>query len=316
MKKIFASDNALRVLSVFIAIIMWIYIAIVMDSTVEVTVRDLPIQFIGQESLEAKGLAVLNESETSVTVKIKGSRKKMGNNDMKSIIVTADVSDITKKGSSSIPISVNVPFAHQEISSQSAYSVDITVEEATEKTLDVEVMRSGTLAQDYAAGDVSVEPKSITIKGSKSAIDKITKAVVRLKFSGEDVDIDKELPVEYVGVGDKEISSLDAALTRISSSAERVRIHCPVLKIKKIDVKAYFGNQNLPEGFSYKTEPSAVYVYSDELSAAKITEIKTEEIWLDKLMENGKVKVKLNIPDKLKIIDDVSEVEITVENKQ
>lgn len=315
MKKLFASDNALRVMSVLIAIIIWIYIAIIMDSTVEVTVRDLPIQFTGQEKLDANGLAILNESETSVTVKIKGSRKKMGNNDMKSIIVTADVSAITKKGGCSVPVNVNVPFAHQEISSQSVYSVDITVEEAVEKNLDVEVLRSGTLAQDYAAGDVSVEPKNITIKGPKSAIDKISKAVVRLKFSGEDVDIDKELPVEYLGVGDKEISTLDAVLTRISSSCEKIQVHCPVLKIKKIDVKAYFGSQTLPDNFGYKIEPSAVYVYSDELSAAKITEIETREIWLDKLVENGKVKVKLNIPDKLKIIDDISEVEVSVENE-
>ena len=51
MKKMFASDNVLKVISIFIAIVIWIYIAIVMDPAIEITVRDLPIQFIGQEGL-------------------------------------------------------------------------------------------------------------------------------------------------------------------------------------------------------------------------------------------------------------------------
>ena len=98
MKKILSSDNSLKVISVLIAMCIWIYISLVMDPAIEVTVRDLPIQFVGQESLNNRGLAVISESATTVTVKVKGSRKKMGNNDMKTIIVKADVSNIDKEG--------------------------------------------------------------------------------------------------------------------------------------------------------------------------------------------------------------------------
>ena len=315
MKKILASDNALKALSVLIAIFIWIYIAIVMDPSIEVTVRDLPIQFVGQEDLASRGLAVISESATTINVKVKGNRKKMGNNDMKTIIVKADESTITQAGTQSIPIEVIVPFENQGISSQSKYSVDVKVEELVKESLDIEVMRGGTLAQDYAAGNIGIEPEKVEINGPKSAVEKIGKAVVRLAFNGEDVDIDTELPIEYLGADGKEISSLDVILTRISSSVDKVKVHCPVLKTRKVDVKANFGFQTLPDDFSYKTEPSSVYIYSDSHDVSKITEITTEEISLDKLMDNRKVKVKLNIPDDVKIINDIFEVEISLENK-
>ena len=127
MKKFLASDNALKAVSVLIAIVIWMYITIVMNPTIEVTVRDLPIQFVGQEELASRGLAVISESVTTVNVKIKGNRKKMGNNDMKSIIVRADESVITSEGTQAVPIEVIVPFESQGISSQSHYSVDVKV---------------------------------------------------------------------------------------------------------------------------------------------------------------------------------------------
>ena len=316
MKKFLASDNALKAVSVLIAIVIWMYITIVMNPTIEVTVRDLPIQFVGQEELASRGLAVISESVTTVNVKIKGNRKKMGNNDMKSIIVRADESVITSEGTQAVPIEVIVPFESQGISSQSHYSVDVKVEELVEKSLNIEVDRNGTLAQDYAAGDIEVEPENVTIKGPKSAVEKIGKAVVTLNFNGEDVDIDTELPIEYLGADNKEISSLDAILTRISASVDKAKIHCPVLKTRKIDIKANFGYQTLSEDFSYKIEPMSVYVYGDNHNAASIMEISTEEIHLDKLLDNRKVKVKLNVPNDVKIIEDIYEVEISVdENK-
>ena len=53
MKKLLASDGALKIISVLIAIGIWVYIALVMNPAIEVSVRDLPIQFIGGESLNS-----------------------------------------------------------------------------------------------------------------------------------------------------------------------------------------------------------------------------------------------------------------------
>ena len=313
MKKLLASDGALKIISVLIAIGIWVYIALVMNPAIEVTVRDLPIQFIGGESLNSRGLAVISESATTGTVKIKGSRKKMGNNDMKTIIAKADISSITETGETNIPIEIVIPFENQGVSSQSEYSVNVKVEKSAEKTLDIEVSTIGTLAPDYMPGDIVCDPKKVTLSGPKSAVDKISKAEAVLNYNNEDVDIDTSAQIVFYGADNKEISMLDALMGRISISVDNVNIHCPVLKMHKAEVKAEFGRQELPENFSYKTDPFEVYVFGDENVSSKINEIKTEQIPLDKLLDNGKVKVKLIIPNGVKIFHDISEVEISIE---
>lgn len=313
MKKLLASDGALKIISVLIAIGIWVYIALVMNPAIEVTVRDLPIQFIGGESLESRGLAVISESATTVTVKIKGSRKKMGNNDMKTIIAKADISSITEVGETNIPIEIVIPFENQGVSSQSEYSVNVKVEKSEERTLDIEISTIGTLAPDYMPGDIECNPKKVTLSGPKSAVDKISKAAAVLNYNNEDVDIDTAAQIVFYGADNKEISMLDALMGRISISAENVNIHCPVLKMHKAEVKADFGRQDLPENFSYKTDPSEVYVFGDENITSKVNEIKTEQIPMDKLLDNGKVKVKLTVPNGVKVFHDISEVEISIE---
>lgn len=311
MKKILATDNSLKVISVLIAICIWIYIAIVMDPAIEVSVRDLPIQFVGQSTLKTKNLAVISESATTVSIKIKGSRKKMGNNDMDTIIAKADVSEIGE-GTTTIPVEVIVPFENQGISHQSIYSVDVKVEPIAEKSMDIEVVTSGSLAQGYMCGDITATPKTVTVKGAESAVGQISKAAVKLNYGSADVDIDAELAIVFYDDKGKEIAPQDAILKRITPSRDKIMVHCPVVKIREITPTANFGWQELPEGFSYKIEPSVLYTYTADGTAVNVDKIETEEISLTKLLENDKVKVKLNIPRGIKILNDITEVEVSV----
>lgn len=315
MKKILATDSALKVISVIIAIGIWIYIAFVMDPTIEITVRDLPIQFIGAEALDAKNLSVISESSTTVNVNIKGSRKKMGQNDMKTIIARADLSSISAAGENTVPIDIVIPFENQGVSSQSDYTVTVKVEDRVTKTLDIRIDTQGSLAADYMPGDITAEPSAVTLVGPKSAVEKISAAAVRLDYANEDVDIDTELPVTFYGADGKEVSMLDALMKRISVSAESAKVHCPVMKMHKVSVKARFDTYALPEGFAYKTEPSEVYIFGSDEAMAEHTEIMTETISTEKLLGSGKVKVKLSIPEGIKIFDNITEAEITMENK-
>lgn len=315
MKKIFMSDNALKVVSVIIAIGIWFYISIIMDPAIEITVRDLPIQFTGYDVLDGKNLAVISESATSVTVKIKGSRRKMGNNSMKSIIVNADLSVIENEGIQTVPISITVPFENQGITSQSDYTVDVNIEAAIEKEYKVEIKTDGKLAENYMSDEITVSPERIKIRGAKSAVEKIKKAEVKLSYDKEDVDIDRNLPIIVCEENDKEINEADPIRKRMKFSQNFVDVHCSVGKIKTIKISPNFGSRGLPEGYEWSAEPAEIYVYGDDMNEEKLTEIKTEQINIERLMENDKIKTKLIVPDGLKTIGDVSEVEISVKKK-
>mgnify|MGYP002611455005 FL=1 len=318
MKKIFANDNALKVISVIVAVLIWAYIILVLDPAVEVSVRDLPIQFVGEEQLNENGISVVNESATSISIKLKGSRKKMGRYDMKTIIAKADVSGISKVGQTTIPVEVVVPFENVGISNQSHYTVDVKTEKLVKKELGLEVKTTGSLAEDYMAGPIVAEPDSVTISGPESVIGKIVKAGVTLDYAGADVDIDNVLPIRFYGIDDKELLAMDALMNRVHQDVKESEVHCAVVKLRRVKIAPQFSaadadeRARFMEDLSYTLDPEEVQIYGDDKLTAKISVIQTEPIPIEKFTDNDKVKVKLIVPDGVKILRDISEAELTL----
>lgn len=319
MKRIFANDNALKVISVIVAVLIWAYIILVLDPAVEVSVRDLPIQFVGEEQLNENGISVVNESATSISIKLKGSRKKMGRYDMKTIIAKADVSGISEVGQTTIPVEVVVPFENVGISNQSHYTVDVKTEKLVKKELGLEVKTTGSLAEDYMAGPIVAEPDSVTISGPESVVGKIVKAGVTLDYAGADVDIDNVLPIRFYGMDDKELLAMDALMNRVHQDAKESEVHCAVVKLRRVKITPQFSAADADErarfleDLSYTLDPEEVQIYGDDKLTAKISVIQTEPIPIEKFTDNDKVKVKLIVPDGVKILRDISETELTLQ---
>ena len=66
------------------------------------------------------------------------------------------------------------------------------------------------------------------------------------------------------------------------------------------------------EDLSYTLDPEEVQIYGDDKLTAKISVIQTEPIPIEKFTDNDKVKVKLIVPDGVKILRDISEAELTL----
>ncbi len=317
MKKIFESDTFLKILSVVIAVLLWLYIIVVLDPPVEVEVRDLPIQFVGQEQLQNNGISVVNESATSINLKVKGSRKKMGKYDMKTIIAKVDLSGVWSAGQHTLPVDIVVPFEHNEISYQSFYDVIIQTEKTVWKKLELEIATEGSTAMNYMPGDMSVNPKAVSIKGPESVIGKIEKAGVVLNYGGADVDITQELPIHFYDIDGKALVAQDALLKRITQDIEIATVECSVVKLRTVKIVPQFwadteDERELLAGIEYTLNPATVQIYGEDEITAKITEISTEGIPMEKFTDNHKAKVKLILPYDVKVLKNISEVEITL----
>lgn len=318
MRNIIENDRVLKIISFVIAVVLWLYIFIILDPSQEVAVRELPIEFIGQEQLHDNGLSVVSESATVMSIKVSGSRKRMARNNMKSIIAKVDVSGITAVGVTTLPIDVVIPFENFGITDQDVYTVDIKVEKLTEKTLPIEIDTEGSLAENYMAGPIQTETETVTVRGPESLVGKISRAAVLLNYGGADVDIDKELPIRLYGSDGKEIVSIDTILSRITKDAEQTMVHCLVVKLKQVPIEPVFSDASdtgdEPK-ISYTLNVETVQIYGNEQVTSKVNRIRTETISTEKLTTNEKIKVKLEIPDGVKVLRDVSEVEVTLSGK-
>ena len=118
----------LKVISFIVAVLIWIYIIIVVDPLVDVTVRDIPVRYANRSMLADQELCVLESSDNIVELKIKGSRKKIANIDNKNVYATVDLGNITKTGRYSLPVNISIPYEYSEIVSKKPYNIDVTID--------------------------------------------------------------------------------------------------------------------------------------------------------------------------------------------
>lgn len=312
MKKLFEKNSVLKIMAFLISVVIWLYITVVVNPYVEETVRDIPIQFTGGEQLDANNLSLVSESVSDVTVKVKGNRRRMGSYDMKSIIAKVDMSNITYAGTVELPIDIVVPFEHESITSRSDYSVSIVTEKSVEKTLDIVPAPIGRLADNFMPGDIEVEPKSVKIKGAESLIGKVESAAVVFNYNNADVDIDVAEAIRLYGVDGEEITSRDILFERIQKNIDNAKVHCPVLKLKKVDVKLDVSGDAHNKKFSSK--PDSVLIYAADGLTADVEEIRTMPIDINSFKDKDKIKVKLIIPAGIKVLEDITEVEVVEDN--
>lgn len=312
MKNILYNDRWLRIISVLIAIVIWLYIVVFIDPVVEFNTGELPVQFVGTEVLEERGLGIVSESVTSIDVKIRGSRKRIGRNAMKNVIAKADVSGIKEEGTITVPIDVIIPFENSGISSQSYYSVDVKAEKLTDNTLKIDIYPVGELAPGYMVGPIVTSHETVSIRGPESVVGKITKAGVILNYNNADVDISTKLPVRFYGTDGKEIATVDTILTRIDQDVDQVDVRCTVVKLREVPVEVDIINNYSGEMLECLVNPKTVQIYGDDTITSKIMSISTEPVSAEKLKGSDKVKVKLDIPDDVKILLEIEEVEVSL----
>lgn len=81
------------ILSLLIAIGLWMYVMGTVDPTVTTTIRDVTVEKINEDVLEDKGLSAELESPQVVNIEIKGARSNVNEAKEGEIRATVDVSN-------------------------------------------------------------------------------------------------------------------------------------------------------------------------------------------------------------------------------
>lgn len=309
MRRFFGNDSFLKIFSFIIAIIIWFYIIIVLDPPVEVTVRDIPIQYIQQNVLSAQGLSVVDESRSTVELRIKGSRKKIVNIDAKNVLATVDLSAVTRAGKHTLPINVSIPYEYTEITNKKPLSVDVVIDKLVEEKRNIHVKTTGNPESGYIAGTPEVSPQTVMIRGAASVVGGISDVRVTVDISGAKSDLTGNADIELYDSTGSLISEKDEIYSLISVDTMEAEVLCPIFKIKTVPIKLNLSTE-LPQGASASVQPNMLTIcgYEDDLEG--IEEIFTEQISVQALSESGEESVGLVLPENVKLRDGVTTVNV------
>ncbi len=248
IKKFLQNDNAVRALSLIIAVLTWIFVVVVVNPNTEAVVKNIPIRIdLSGTSAERLGLEIISDEVLLANVTVTGDRTVIGSLNSEDIDVSAVLSGISEPGTySDIQLQVKKSSAGKsfEIETCSPSTITLKFDRKTTKTLPVSLeLNDLTVADGYMLEEIITSPTSITVTGPENDVINVAACIVRGDIDG-DLNASTVITSDIV-LFDGEGKEIDNP--HLSLSVDSVDITIPVLKKKALPV--HFEYLNAPEGF-------------------------------------------------------------------
>ena len=163
MRKFFATDTALKVISIVAALIMWLYVMNEQNPQVTYVIRDVPVKL---QNLDESKFALKDGSEEyKVNVKVKGRRSLVA--DLKPGDIEANVNLRGRmEGDNLIRVDVSTP-NNVELVDVSPREIMVTLDAIVEEQLPVSVDVAGVPAAGFAVDKAISKPQAVVVNGPR-----------------------------------------------------------------------------------------------------------------------------------------------------
>ena len=302
-----------KVLSVILAIIIWLLVTNIDNPYTTKTFTDIPVSVLNEETLLKKNKTwdIIEGDKVSVTIKAKRSViDKIGRSD---INATADLSKLSI--TNAVPINVVIDKYDDEISEKSLGSVDtmkVKLENIKKGQFPVTIETTGNVGSGYAVGTKIPTPNIVEVTGPESQIDRINEVRVTVNVEGltKSQTFSVE-PVYYNYDGDK----LDAS--RLTCNVETVEVSINLLQTKKVDLKVETTGE-VAKGYALESvllEPKSIVVAGTKDKLADLSEILVTGLSIDGLKKDTEENIDITdyLPEDIKLAQDNPDVRVNVQ---
>lgn len=306
-KKIYDDNLTAKIVSLVIAIFFWSYVMGVENPTETMTIRNVRVNFENVESLENKGLILINQADQFVNIKVSGKKNELNKLKEGSVLATVDLKGFGVGDSRAV---VSTRFESNpgniQVENVTPSDVLVSIDKVITKEMAVKIDTLGTPVENYIVGDISTTSPNVKIKGPKATLDKVRGLVSTIDISDKKESFTISNPVKAVDENGDELVNIEAVPNVINISV-------PIFQtvIKPIELKTKSNLPTLLNIKSYDISPSTITL--KVLNNAKIPQnITTEEVDLSAINKNTSIKLKLNIPDGLVPIDETIEYKLNL----
>ncbi|WP_027347844.1 CdaR family protein [Helcococcus sueciensis] len=294
----------IKLLSLIIAIFMWSYIIASTNPSIPVKLSSVPIVFENTEDLSADNLMIDSNTQKTVDITLVGQRNRIINITNSHIRVTADFQGL-KEGLNNVRLNYILPDGISIEDYQN--SIDVNIEKIINREFPVEIQNVGNLPEDYMLESRQVIPNSITIRGPRSNIDRISKVVTDLDLSNlqENININKDV---------RAIDEKGETIDKLTYGQDFVNIVAVVNKQKEVTI-----NKNIVGEIddNYKIDSaelnkSTVLIKGPKEAIDKINSIETQDINIEKLTQSKTVPIKFILPSDISLVSNESDYSINL----
>ena len=315
MEKKTKSGKILRiVISVLVAIAVWLYVDSVKAPDVRVKVSHIPVEFSGEnDALEDKGLMLLSGYDTTIDLTLKGPRKILWKLDKSQIRIVVDTSGISDTGVKTLRYSVVYPDAVSgsqiKVENASAFTVTVTVGKLSTKEVPIECEIVGNAADGFVTGDLVLDPAILELHASRDELVNISYAKIELDISGANKTV-----VQAVGFTLYDYNDIAVENSNIRANVKLVQATLPILMQKTVPLKLDFveANGSTMEQVKYKIEPQQIVLTGEKEQLDGINDILLDTIYLQDLEDSQSKTYDIELPEGVYAGGDVDKAEVTI----
>ncbi|TLN25987.1 hypothetical protein FDZ74_02155 [bacterium] len=181
----------IKVLSLLLAVFLWMYVTNELNPTKEQVLRQIPVETRGLGA----GLAVLNMSR-QVTLRVQGNQNVMADLAARSVEVSVDLSGV-KAGKSRLPVSVKLPPGVRLVD-VTPDEIMVEIDRLAEKHVHIKPEVTSRPAEGYRQMKAVVKPSQVVLKGPQKVLAGIDAALARVDLRDRTVNVLETVPVQLL----------------------------------------------------------------------------------------------------------------------
>jgi YbbR domain-containing protein len=312
MKNRILEHWGMKIMSLIIAILIWVIVANVDDYKTTKQITGIEIEFVNGDAITEKNKVYEVPEGTTIDVVVKGPRKiveDLNNTDFKAV---ADLSKMSVTDAVTVEVSaVNSVVARDLTISYTNNAVVIAVENKIEKQLPVTVRATSSVAEGLAIRNKTATPNLITVTGAESVVNSIDSVVLDVDVNGATESLTMIGTPMFLDKNDEVIDS-----SKFEYDVDQVEAYIEILPIKELTV--HMKTVGEPKtGYAIASvdyQPTTIQVVGDASDLAKVEEILIDDIDVTDCSKDMETSVNIldYLPEGITLVDENSEIMVKV----
>ena len=303
------------VVSIVAALAFWIYMEIQEPVDVTTEVRNIPVEFTGEDTtLADRGLMLLSGYDVTVDLELQGSRSVLWKLNKDEVRVVVNTAGITSAGTQKLRYSVDFPDEIPDnaisVKDASIWNVTVKVGELYTKEVPIEVDIRGSVPNGYFTENVIVDPVKLTLRAPREELLNVSHAKVVLNIGDATSTLIKTLEYTLYDYNDIPVYN-----DEIRASTKLIQVTLPIRTTKEVPLRIeLIGAEQHSESVHVDIAPSTVTIVGEADALSGINAITLDKIYVEDLITglNGPYSYTIKTPAGVSTQNGVKEAVVTV----
>lgn len=301
------------ILAFIIACALWIVISVLTFDTITNRISGIDVLTKPTDYMNQNNLQITSELKDKITIQIEGKRYDISDLSAEDFTAEVDLSSVRSAGTYTLPLIVTSNSNRSlTITNTQPEQVIVTLDEIISKEFPIQGTADISLPSDYYLDTITTSPATITLTGSSSLIDKVTRVEAQSIRHGP---ISESMQTGSV----ISVYGANGVITEgITLSTDSVTVNIPIYKTKELPLK--FSIVNVPQNFDldslkYEIYPTTIKVASPDDSIDNISELDLGTINLADISLDSTSYLTVSLPEGYNNLSGNNRVQINWETK-